>query len=65
MCNSTNQRCIVPPHLLEYIAKHCDEKDKEYVLRTLEHVNSLMSKSAQKPPLQKKDITKTDKEKSN
>ncbi|WP_340607867.1 protealysin propeptide domain-containing protein [Xenorhabdus bharatensis] len=65
MCNLTNQRCFVPPHLLEYIAKHCDEKDKEYVLKTLDHVNSLMKKSAENSSLQKKDITKIDKEKSN
>ncbi|MBC8945855.1 MULTISPECIES: protealysin propeptide domain-containing protein [Xenorhabdus] len=65
MCNVTNQPSIIPPHLLEHIAKSCDENDKEHVLKTLDHVKSLMKQSATNPPLRKKDRLQIDKGKSN
>ncbi|MDC9589763.1 protealysin propeptide domain-containing protein [Xenorhabdus sp. XENO-10] len=43
--NKSSKKNIIPPYLLEYIAKNCDANDKKCILNTLEHVNKLMEKS--------------------
>ncbi|MDR0218753.1 MAG: hypothetical protein LBI71_07720 [Enterobacteriaceae bacterium] len=65
MCNETTPRSIISPHLLQYIAKNCDEDDKKYILRTLNHVNGLMKESAKQSLSRTKDICQTEKEKNN
>ncbi|OTA15260.1 peptidase M4 [Xenorhabdus vietnamensis] len=53
--NRTSKQNIIPPYLLEYIAKTCDANDKESVLNTLDHVNKLMEKSISEDPSDPKD----------
>ncbi|CDL81144.1 M4 family metallopeptidase [Xenorhabdus szentirmaii] len=36
---------IIPPFLLEYVVKDCDQIDKDYILKTLTHVYRLMNTS--------------------
>ncbi|AYA39482.1 hypothetical protein HZS38_02130 [Xenorhabdus nematophila] len=56
MCNNkVSKQSIIPPYLLEYIAKTCDDNDKECVLNTLEHVNNMMKKSVEEDSLKHKD----------
>ncbi|KMJ43248.1 protealysin propeptide domain-containing protein [Xenorhabdus khoisanae] len=43
--NQINKKNIIPPYLLECIAKNCDTEDKEFILKTLDHVNQLMKHS--------------------
>ncbi|PHM63277.1 protealysin propeptide domain-containing protein [Xenorhabdus ishibashii] len=43
--NQTRKQNIIPPYLLECIAKSCDDNDKKYILKTLDHVNKLMKQS--------------------
>ncbi|MDC9597133.1 protealysin propeptide domain-containing protein [Xenorhabdus anantnagensis] len=43
--NKSSKQNIIPPYLLEYIAKTCDANDKECILNTLDHINKLMEKS--------------------
>lgn len=49
--NRARKQNIIPPYLLEYIAKNCDVNDKKYVLKTLEHVNKLMKQSTKEGAL--------------
>ncbi|AOM39322.1 M4 family metallopeptidase [Xenorhabdus hominickii] len=42
--NKLNKSGIIPPSLLEYIVKNCNQSDKAYILKTLNHVYNLMSK---------------------
>ncbi|BET97382.1 protealysin propeptide domain-containing protein [Xenorhabdus taiwanensis] len=49
--NKAKKQNIIPPYLLEYIAKTCDTNDKEYVLKTLDHVNKLMKQSTKEETL--------------
>lgn len=49
--NRARKQNIIPPYLLEYIAKNCDVNDKKYVLKTLDHVNKLMKKSTKEDTL--------------
>ncbi|MBE8595949.1 protealysin propeptide domain-containing protein [Xenorhabdus sp. BG5] len=49
--NRTRKQNIIPPYLLEYIAKTCDVNDKKYVLQTLDHVNKLMKQSTKEDAL--------------
>ncbi|MBI6547472.1 protealysin propeptide domain-containing protein [Xenorhabdus lircayensis] len=53
--NRASKQNIIPPHLLECIAKNCDESDKKYILKTLDHVNKLMKKSVKKDALDSED----------
>ncbi|OKP03960.1 protealysin propeptide domain-containing protein [Xenorhabdus eapokensis] len=53
--NEARKQNIIPPYLLEYIAKTCDANDKECVLNTLEHVNKLMKNSINKNALNSQD----------
>ncbi|MBD2784992.1 MULTISPECIES: protealysin propeptide domain-containing protein [Xenorhabdus] len=56
MCNNkVRKQNIIPPYLLEYIAETCDANDKEYVLKTLDHVNKLMKQSTKEAPLNSED----------
>ncbi|MBD2809964.1 hypothetical protein ID853_03460 [Xenorhabdus sp. Vera] len=56
MCKSKAcKKSIIPPNLLEYISQSCDSKDKKCILNTLDHVNSLMKKSAKEDAIQYKD----------
>ncbi|MDX8000921.1 peptidase M4 family protein [Xenorhabdus sp. Reich] len=42
-----NKSGIIPPFLLEYVVKDCGQIDKNYILKTLNHVYSLMHSSAE------------------
>ncbi|CDG20769.1 Protease prtS [Xenorhabdus poinarii G6] len=41
-----NKSGIIPPYLLEYVIKICDQNDKAYILKTLNHVYNLMNSPA-------------------
>ncbi|MDC9605339.1 protealysin propeptide domain-containing protein [Xenorhabdus griffiniae] len=49
--NRARKQNIIPPYLLEYIAKNCDANDEKYVLKTLDHVNKLMKQSTKEDTL--------------
>ncbi|CAM3782491.1 protealysin propeptide domain-containing protein [Xenorhabdus thuongxuanensis] len=53
--NKAKKQNIIPPYLLEYIAKTCDTNDKKYVLKTLDHVNKLMKQSTKEDTLNSED----------
>ncbi|AOM39321.1 protealysin propeptide domain-containing protein [Xenorhabdus hominickii] len=63
--SETRKHNIIPPYLLEHIAKGCDENDKACILRTLEHVNKLMKDSVKEDALNPKDINSINKNKGN
>ncbi|OTA19349.1 peptidase M4 [Xenorhabdus beddingii] len=52
--NKIEKQNIIPPYLLESIAKNCDsDDDKECILKTLNHVNQLMKNQLMKNQLMK------------
>ncbi|KLU16029.1 MULTISPECIES: protealysin propeptide domain-containing protein [Xenorhabdus] len=53
--NKAIKQNIIPPYLLEYLAKTCNANDKEYVLNTLDHVNKLMKQSTKEEALNSED----------
>ncbi|PHM73585.1 protealysin propeptide domain-containing protein [Xenorhabdus kozodoii] len=53
--NKARKQNIIPPYLLEYIAKICDANDQKCVLNTLDHVNKLMKQSTTESALDSKD----------